>query len=42
MQMLAEIGAENHSTTVLVIPSDFVTLSKTLSQFLADHVSKNA
>lgn len=29
MQMIAEVGAENNSTTVLMIPSDFVTLSKT-------------
>ena len=34
MQMIAEVGAENNSTTVLMIPSDFVTLSKTLSEYL--------
>jgi regulator of protease activity HflC (stomatin/prohibitin superfamily) len=37
MQMLAEIGAENNSTTVLLIPSDFVTLAKSLSDYLRDH-----
>jgi regulator of protease activity HflC (stomatin/prohibitin superfamily) len=37
MQMLAEIGAENNSTTVLMIPSDFVTLAKSLSQYLTEH-----
>ena len=37
MQMLAEIGAENNSTTVLLIPSDFVTLAKSLSEYLRDH-----
>ena len=37
MQMLAEIGAENNSTTVLLIPSDFVTLAKSLSEYLREH-----
>jgi hypothetical protein len=36
MQMIAEVGAENNSTTVLMIPSDFVTLSKTLSDYVRD------
>lgn len=35
MQMLAEIGAENNSTTVLMIPSDFVTLAKSVSELVA-------
>jgi regulator of protease activity HflC (stomatin/prohibitin superfamily) len=34
MQMIAEVGAENNSTTVLMIPSDFVTLSQSLSDYL--------
>jgi regulator of protease activity HflC (stomatin/prohibitin superfamily) len=34
MQMIAEVGAENNSTTVLMVPSDFVTLSKSLSEYL--------
>ena len=37
MQMIAEVGAENNSTTVLMIPSDFVTLSKSLAEYLRDH-----
>lgn len=37
MQMLAEIGAENNSTTVLMIPSDFVSLAKSLSDYLREH-----
>ena len=37
MQMLSEIGAENNSSTVIMIPSDFVTLSKTLSDYLKEH-----
>src|ERR1700729_3146415 len=34
MQMIAEVGAENNSTTVLMIPSDFVSLCNTLSRYL--------
>jgi regulator of protease activity HflC (stomatin/prohibitin superfamily) len=39
-QMISEVGAENNSTTVLMIPSDFVTLSRTLSDYLQDRASK--
>ena len=35
MQMIAEVGAENNSTTVLMIPSDFVSLAQTINQHLA-------
>src|SRR6202167_5623521 len=34
MQMIAEVGAENHSTTVLMIPSDFVSLAHSLTDYL--------
>jgi len=34
MQMVTEVGAENNSTTVLMIPSDFVTLAKSLTEYL--------
>lgn len=34
MQMVAEVGAENNSTTVLMIPSEFATLSQSLSDYL--------
>jgi regulator of protease activity HflC (stomatin/prohibitin superfamily) len=37
MQMLSEIGAENNSTTVLMIPSDFVMLAKSLNEYVKDH-----
>ena len=40
MQMIAEVGAENNSTTVLMIPSDFVTLAKTLGEYLSEHKVK--
>ena len=36
MQMIAEVGAENNSTTVLMIPSDFITLSKSLTEYLRE------
>src|ERR1700734_1830320 len=35
MQMISEVGAENNSTTVLMIPSDFVSLAHNLSEQLA-------
>jgi len=34
MQMIAEVGAENNSTTVMMIPSDFVSLAQSMNQFL--------
>jgi regulator of protease activity HflC (stomatin/prohibitin superfamily) len=36
MQMVTEVGAENNSTTVMMIPSDFVTLAKSLSEYVRD------
>jgi regulator of protease activity HflC (stomatin/prohibitin superfamily) len=35
MQMISEVGAENNSTTVLMIPSDFVSLAHTFNDYLA-------
>jgi regulator of protease activity HflC (stomatin/prohibitin superfamily) len=35
-QMIAEVGAENNSTSVIMIPSDFVSLAKSLSDYLHD------
>jgi len=35
MQMISEVGAENNSTTVIMIPSDFVSLAHSLRDFLA-------
>ena len=34
MQMVAEVGAENNSTTVLMIPAEFVHMAGSLSSFL--------
>jgi regulator of protease activity HflC (stomatin/prohibitin superfamily) len=39
MQMISEVGAENNSTTVLMIPSDFVSLAHTLNDYLAHQSS---
>lgn len=37
MHMVTEVGAENNSTTMLLIPSDFVTMARSLTQYLSDH-----
>ncbi len=42
MQMVTEVGAENNSTTVLMIPSDFVTLAQSFSNYLRQHTSGTA
>lgn len=34
MQMVSEVGAENNSTTIIMIPSEFVHLAGTVSSFL--------
>jgi len=39
-QMISEVGAENNSTTVLMIPSDFVTLARSLNEYIQDHHPK--
>jgi regulator of protease activity HflC (stomatin/prohibitin superfamily) len=40
MQMISEVGAENNSTTVLMIPSDFVSLSHTLNKYLQERTGR--
>lgn len=42
MQMVTEVGAENNSTTVLMIPSDFVSMSKSFSDFLTRRAAHDA
>jgi regulator of protease activity HflC (stomatin/prohibitin superfamily) len=37
MQMISEVGAENNSTTVIMIPSDFVSLSQSFGRYLKAH-----
>jgi regulator of protease activity HflC (stomatin/prohibitin superfamily) len=41
MQMVSEVGAENNSTIVMMIPSDFVTLSKSLTEYLHELAAKD-
>ena len=36
MQMVTEVGAENNSTTIMMIPSDFVSLAKSVSEYLRE------
>lgn len=38
MQMVTEVGAENNSTTVMMIPSDFVMLAKGLNEYVRDRM----
>jgi len=38
-QMISEVGAENNSTTVIMIPSDFVTLAKGLNDYFKDRAA---
>ena len=40
MQMVSEVGAENNSTTVLMIPSDFVSLAHSLNDYLQRQASQ--
>jgi regulator of protease activity HflC (stomatin/prohibitin superfamily) len=42
MQMVTEVGAENNSTTVLMIPSDFVTLARSFSQYLSERAARRS
>ena len=42
MQMVTEVGAENNSTTVLMIPSDFGTLAKNLGDYLRERTPSEA
>ena len=38
MQMIAEVGAENNSTTVLMMPADFVSLATSLNDYVRTRV----
>jgi regulator of protease activity HflC (stomatin/prohibitin superfamily) len=40
MQMLTEIGIENKATTVILMPAEFVTLAKRLSDSLENNTLK--
>ncbi len=34
MQMISEVGAEHNSTTVIMVPSEFATMAKSLTEYL--------
>ncbi len=38
MQMIAEVGAEQNSTTIILMPSDFVVLAKELSRLVSSRL----
>ena len=40
MQMISEVGAENNSTTVIMIPSDFVSLAHNVNDYVKWQVTK--
>ena len=40
MQMVTEVGAENNSTTAPMIPSDFVSLAKSVSEYVREQHAK--
>lgn len=40
MQMISEVGAENNSTVVMMIPSDFMTVAASLSNYLREQSLK--
>lgn len=39
MQMISEVGAENNSTMVIMVPSDFVNLAKTLNEYVREQAA---
>jgi len=41
MQMISEVGAEQNTTTVIMMPSEFVTLARGITQFLERSPSSN-
>lgn len=42
MQMVSEVGAENNSTTVLMMPSEFVHIADSLSRYLSGNAGAPA
>ena len=34
MQMITEVGADNNTTTIVMFPSDFVTMAQSFSEFV--------
>ena len=42
MQMVTEVGAENNTTMVIMIPSDFVSLAKSFDSYLREQTTSSA
>ncbi len=42
MQMITEVGAEHNSTTIIMMPSDFVTMAKSIQETLTRSAHKAA
>ena len=40
MQMISEVGAENNSTTVIMIPAEFLSLARSFNQWVDDENAK--
>ncbi len=40
MQMISEVGVEHNTTTIILMPSDFVTMAKGITQSVLDKVVK--
>ncbi len=40
MQMISEVGADNNTTTIVMIPSDFVTMAKSMTDYINEHKAK--
>lgn len=41
MQMITEVGVENNTTTIVLMPSDFVTMAKGITQALGERKTDN-
>lgn len=41
MQMISEVGAENNTTTVIMIPSDFVSAARGLAEYARGNTAEN-
>ena len=37
MQMISEVGADNNTTTIVMFPSDFVTMAQSFSEYVNTH-----
>lgn len=41
MQMISEVGAEHNSTTIIMIPSDFVHMAKSVSDMVEENMKRH-